>query len=552
MHTIPTYLRLFLIFAGMTSTSLFSAEQSNIALTVTVGSFQFSGKLPQWCSRIPLISRVLPSVTQPPHFLYAPLSPVPQFHFLEPVKDSGKLRVVQDRSLEDVGLELNAYRKAHAVRKLGIKDPTKWYKSGLIMPELHRDPKSKTNRQFWSKADKARAPEQEALQVQLLKYVWNGRTDHVRALLDEYPSIDLDLPCVYEDNKEMRHPFDPAGRYDYGPEYTEYTHLGIALFKGDMPMFKLLLARGADPNRVFIYKDTDRSPGTWETPLSAAYRLERKDFMHVLFDSNKTKSIDEPIGYLMSSMEHHNKIQELSRLENWDLETRKNHTCNKACRRHFRGCTVPTSDELILARHNLYGCYDWYTLLMLAAERRDDETVELLVAKGAKVDAVNKKGKPALVYAARHGHVSTVRLLLGARANPNGCHEGTRTPLAHACEEGHLAVAHTLLDAGASINQEDLYGDNPLIMALYTLCDASRAPDRRRNPDLQRKTPAECAEIMDRQKQVIACLLARGADVNHKGKFERHAVSLLDEFSKAQALEGHKKPLCLLNHRELA
>ncbi|HEY6302977.1 MAG TPA: ankyrin repeat domain-containing protein [Terriglobales bacterium] len=137
------------------------------------------------------------------------------------------------------------------------------------------------------------------------------------------------------------------------------------------------------------------------------------------------------------------------------------------------------------------------TLLMLASSKacfedfREErhgclELVDLLLSKGADVNAVNRNGKTALslaaegentaialllknagaagdftpvrsslqselVNAAKRGMPNAVRLLLAAGANRNEAYND-RTPLQAAAENGDPETVKVLLDGGASVN----------------------------------------------------------------------------------------------------
>jgi hypothetical protein len=153
---------------------------------------------------------------------------------------------------------------------------------------------------------------------------------------------------------------------------------------------------------------------------------------------------------------------------------------------------------------------------MRAAGKGDDGMVQMLIDKKANVDAHNHNAKPALVYAARNGHLSIVRVLLAANANPDGPHRRVRTPLAHACQEGHLDVVHALVAAGAAIDREDFYRDNGLTLAIDTARDALYGYDEA----MRRKTKKERDTIFARQCETIRWMLFYGAAIDHVGKFK--------------------------------
>jgi uncharacterized protein len=67
---------------------------------------------------------------------------------------------------------------------------------------------------------------------------------------------------------------------------------------------------------------------------------------------------------------------------------------------------------------NLSNQFSW-TLLMLAAIEGNTSVGELLISKGADVDAANNFGETALSLAAHNGHIPFLRVLLACRASTN-------------------------------------------------------------------------------------------------------------------------------------
>jgi ankyrin repeat protein len=82
-----------------------------------------------------------------------------------------------------------------------------------------------------------------------------------------------------------------------------------------------------------------------------------------------------------------------------------------------------------------------------------EEVVRLLLARGAaaEVDAENRRGGTALLFACHRGHTGTARALLDAGADPaRESFVSGLTPLESASRYGHLAVARLLLERGAA------------------------------------------------------------------------------------------------------
>ena len=106
-----------------------------------------------------------------------------------------------------------------------------------------------------------------------------------------------------------------------------------------------------------------------------------------------------------------------------------------------------------------------YSLLHAFADYRHDAAVELLLRKGAEVDAEDNRGGTILSKAiARHDEDLSSRLLdAGASA---GHKVGNRAPLHIAAEVGSEKIVAMLLDRGADVNDtRSDYGYTPLHFA---------------------------------------------------------------------------------------
>jgi ankyrin repeat protein len=98
------------------------------------------------------------------------------------------------------------------------------------------------------------------------------------------------------------------------------------------------------------------------------------------------------------------------------------------------------------------------TALMMAAFKRKRPAVEALIAKGAKI---NQPGWTALHYAAAAGDDEIVRLLLARGAKVDAvspASSGGYTPMMMAAREGHDDTALVLIAHGADRNRKNAEG----------------------------------------------------------------------------------------------
>jgi len=104
-----------------------------------------------------------------------------------------------------------------------------------------------------------------------------------------------------------------------------------------------------------------------------------------------------------------------------------------------------------------YGLTNGWTPLIYAAWRGAVPIVELLLARGAAIDAVGRDGRSALATAFERGHLEVAEILTGAGAAPvlprvvevDGKEVRTESPLAAAALAGYYDPILAMLDGGA-------------------------------------------------------------------------------------------------------
>ena len=158
------------------------------------------------------------------------------------------------------------------------------------------------------------------------------------------------------------------------------------------------------------------------------------------------------------------------------------------------------------------------TPLHRAAFNGHKEIMAFLLNKDANINAQDKQGKTALHLAAQNGHKEVAALLLARGAHSNTGDKNGYTPLMSAAYNGDKEIVALLLDSGATISAKDVAysaldlavmgGANKEVITL--LLDRITA----QNSDY-------CNTLLhmvayNGHKEVIALLLANGADVNAK------------------------------------
>jgi ankyrin repeat protein len=106
------------------------------------------------------------------------------------------------------------------------------------------------------------------------------------------------------------------------------------------------------------------------------------------------------------------------------------------------------------------------TLLHVAAESGMEATVQLLLTRGADLEAKSEEGSQVpLHWAALNGHTAVVNALTGAGAAVDTKDARGATPLHMAADKGHLETVRLLLDRGANIEARNSDGWTALFWA---------------------------------------------------------------------------------------
>jgi len=164
-----------------------------------------------------------------------------------------------------------------------------------------------------------------------------------------------------------------------------------------------------------------------------------------------------------------------------------------------------------------------YTPLHFAAGKSSLAIAELLVSKGANVNAKNRIGTP-LHVAAHHGNIEVMQFLISNKANINAEDEDFNTPLHYASNASNLAIIELLISSGANVNAKSNLG-----------------------------TPLHVAAMQVGNIEVAKFLISAGADVNAKGA---NGFTPLDAASQRKiwiwfnTCPRQQKPFSLLPRKE--
>uniref|UniRef100_A0A8B9R9R5 non-specific serine/threonine protein kinase n=1 Tax=Astyanax mexicanus TaxID=7994 RepID=A0A8B9R9R5_ASTMX len=184
--------------------------------------------------------------------------------------------------------------------------------------------------------------------------------------------------------------------------------------------------------------------------------------------------------------------------------------------------------------------------LLIAAGCGNVQIIDVLMKKGAEIQALDKSGANAIYYASRHGHVETlkylhekkcpldvqdksgetalhvaarygnvdvVQYLCSIHANPDLTDREQETPLHCAAWHGYSPVARALCEAGCDVNARNREGESPLLTA------SARG-----------------------FRDIVECLLEHGADMDSTDKDGHIALHLAVRRCQIEVVK------CLLSH----
>ena len=185
--------------------------------------------------------------------------------------------------------------------------------------------------------------------------------------------------------------------------------------------------------------------------------------------------------------------------------------------------------------------------LFSATKAGNRAMVELLLSRGANVNAKGDSGDTALQQAARHGFQAVAEVLLANHADVNVQDGGRATALCSAASSGQLKIVQMLLAAGANPNLKDGNGRTVLNFAIgispeifQVLLESGTNPN---TEDSNGRTPLSYAVERDNPK-VVKLLLAAKADPNG-GKLDAPLFCAIDKNDTASAellLQAGAKP----------
>ncbi len=160
------------------------------------------------------------------------------------------------------------------------------------------------------------------------------------------------------------------------------------------------------------------------------------------------------------------------------------------------------------------------SLLSIASQEGDAETVAGLIALGAEVSRVDRVNRTPLMYGARSKDPAVITLLIDAGGDIQARDSLGNTPLSWAAGFGTGEIVQVFVDAGADVNTVDnVLGYTPLLWAsgfgepesIHVLL--SSGADLEVHDTAEGRTPLMHA-VRTGENESVAMLVTAGADVN--------------------------------------
>uniref|UniRef100_A0A6I8PH50 Death associated protein kinase 1 n=1 Tax=Ornithorhynchus anatinus TaxID=9258 RepID=A0A6I8PH50_ORNAN len=168
--------------------------------------------------------------------------------------------------------------------------------------------------------------------------------------------------------------------------------------------------------------------------------------------------------------------------------------------------------------------------LLIAAGCGNVQMLQLLIARGSRVDVRDKAGSNAVYWASRHGHVATLKFLSDNKCPLDVKDKSGETALHVAARYGHADVVQLLCRAGADPDIQDQEEETPLHCAAWhgyrpvaeALCRAGCDPDvRNRDGESPLLTAAARGH-----RDIVRCLARHGARLDVADKEGHVALHL--------------------------
>ncbi|KAL7836570.1 hypothetical protein AOLI_G00278540 [Acnodon oligacanthus] len=184
--------------------------------------------------------------------------------------------------------------------------------------------------------------------------------------------------------------------------------------------------------------------------------------------------------------------------------------------------------------------------LLIAAGCGNVQIIDVLMRKGAEIQALDKSGANAIYYASRHGHVETLKFLHEKKCPLDTQDKSGETALHVAARYGNVDVVQYLCSIHANPDLTDREHETPLHCAAWhgysavarALCEAGCNVNARNREGESSLLTASARGFRD----IVECLLEHGADMDSTDKDGHIALHLAVRRCQLEVVK------CLLSH----
>ena len=270
-----------------------------------------------------------------------------------------------------------------------------------------------------------------------------------------------------------------------------WTPLHFAAEEGHKEVAELLVAKGADVHIKDDEGNTSFDVANLASNLEIANFLKKNGAKYgSIHSAAGGGDINAVMEFLASGLDSNKKTEiEIAGFEKQQIGNTPLHYAAQSGHKKIA--------ELLIAKGADVNARSWIdgTPLHFAARGGQKELAEFLISKGADVNAkLNEADGATPLYFAANQEVAELLITKGANINALG-NFNQETPLHHAAEEGHKEVVELLIAKGANVNQRDVhYGKTPLDMAIQSLPFPKGHPE---TADLLRKHGDKTGEELD-------------------------------------------------------
>ncbi|UCD64963.1 MAG: ankyrin repeat domain-containing protein, partial [Candidatus Zixiibacteriota bacterium] len=319
---------------------------------------------------------------------------------------------------------------------------------------------------------------------------------------------------------------------------------------GQVEIAELLLDRGADLEAV---------DGSAFTPLLISCMSNQKDIVTLLAHRGANLRAEHPafgraivLGYWQECINGKSGLTEfmMSQGVPFDPNTSFMGVTMLNLASTFKNTDMARFVIALGADVNAFSDGRGKTELGFATQCGATEIVDILIAKGASLDAADSNGDPPIRAAVEKGYLDIVRALLGAGAKIDFVEkENARTLLHMSAQRGYGEITAELVAGGLDVNAADDDGNTPVYYAgkygHKRIVDLLAENGARSPADMPQNFggPAEFTGSLGEKEAVIRCLLHRGWTLKTK---DHLLVFDAEEFGAARPDEPSLTNGCLV------